>query len=101
MTTRYTGALTGLLLLTTAAQAQPPHIGPAPDGPPRAVASAALRAAAHPCARLLEALRLRDGSIRALCANGAAYETYRIFTIQGEPVAMKCSAAVRLGMSGC
>jgi hypothetical protein len=41
---------------------------------------------------------LKDGSIRAVCSNG---EAYRVFTVKGMTVAMKCSAAAKLGVSGC
>ena len=73
-------------------------IGPAPEGPPKQIAAAAIRAAEHPCGTVLDAIRLDTGGIRAVCSNG---ETYRIFTVQGNVVAMKCSAAARLGVSGC
>ena len=73
-------------------------IEPAPAGEPKNIATAAIKEAAHPCGRVLEAIRLNDGGIRAVCSNG---EAYRVFTMQGGLVAMKCSAAARLGVSGC
>ena len=73
-------------------------IGPAPPGDPKSVASAAIREADHPCGRVLDAVRLNTGGIRAVCSNGDAY---RVFTVEGKVVAMKCSAAARLGISGC
>lgn len=73
-------------------------IGPAPAGSPKTVAAAAIRDADHPCGNVRDAIRLDTGGIRAVCSNG---ETYRIFTVDGKVVAMRCSAAARLGVSGC
>jgi hypothetical protein len=73
-------------------------IEPAPRGEPKTIATGAIKAANHPSGKVLDAIRLNDGSIRAVCSNG---EAYRVFTVQGELVAMKCSAAARLGVSGC
>src|SRR4030095_513116 len=70
----------------------------APPGEPKVVASAAIKDAEHPCGRVLGAVRLSTGGIRAACSNG---ETYRIFRVDGKVVAMKCSAAAKLGISGC
>src|SRR5262245_48586608 len=86
-----------LLTVSSAAHGQT-RIGPAPAGSPKLVAAAAIKDADHPCGRLLDAVRLPEGSIRAVCSNG---EAYRIFTVDGKVVAMKCSAAARLGVSGC
>lgn len=74
------------------------QIGPPPSGEPKAIADAAIKAADHPCGKVRDAVRLDTGGIRAVCSNG---ETYRVFVWQGQLVAMKCSAAVRLGVSGC
>src|SRR5712692_8519075 len=63
-------------------------ITPAPPGAPEPIATAAINDADHPCGTVLDAIRLGDGSIRAVCSNGA---TYRIFDVQGRLVAMKCS----------
>jgi hypothetical protein len=72
--------------------------GPAPAGEPRTVAAAAIQDADHPCGRVVDASRLQGGSIKAVCSNR---ETYRVFVVQGMTVAMKCSAAAKLGVSGC
>jgi hypothetical protein len=72
--------------------------GPAPAGEPKTVAATAIQEADHPCGRVLDAYRLQDGSIKAVCSNR---ETYRVFVVQGMTVAMKCSAAAQLGVSGC
>jgi hypothetical protein len=73
-------------------------MGPAPSGDPMRVAGHMIAAAQHPCPRLTAASRLGDGSIRATCSNG---EVYRLATVNGEDVAMKCSAAARVGVKGC
>lgn len=71
---------------------------PAPVGFPKTVAAKLIKEAEHPCGEVVEALRLpRDGSIIARCSNG---ERYRVFQMQGENVAMKCSAAEKLGVQG-
>jgi hypothetical protein len=74
------------------------QIGPAPPGPAKAVAATAIRDADHPCGTVFDAIRLDSGGIRATCSNG---ETYRVFTVQGKVVAMRCSAVAKLGVSGC
>ena len=73
-------------------------VTPAPAGPPKEVALAAIQDADHPCGTVVEAVRTQDGGIRAVCSNG---ELYRVFTVQGRTVAMRCSAARKLGVSGC
>ena len=73
-------------------------IGPAPKGPAEQVAIAAIKDADHPCGTVVRAARTDSGGIRAVCSNG---ETYRVFTVDGRLVAMKCSAAAKLGVSGC
>jgi hypothetical protein len=86
-----------VLFLTGVAYAQV-KISPAPRGDEKQIASAAIKNAEHPCGRVLDAIRLQDNSVRAMCSNG---EAYRVFSLQGEVVAMKCSAAKRLGVGGC
>lgn len=75
-----------------------PDISGAPPGDPRSVATRAIRDADHPCGTVVSAVRLSTGGIRAACSNG---ETYRVFAHQGRELAMKCSAAAQLGVSGC
>lgn len=88
-----------LLATKTTAHAQTQMtVGPAPAGPPKSVAAAAIKDADHPCGIVSSATRLDSGGIRAVCSNG---EAYRIFTVQGRVVAMRCSAAARIGVSGC
>jgi len=82
----------------TLAHAQLPATGPAPAGKPETVALAAIKAAEHPCPKVVSAERLKDGAVRAVCSNG---ESFRVFGFQGEVVAMNCSAARKLGVAGC
>jgi hypothetical protein len=82
------------LVSTVQAQA----IGPAPKGPAEQVAMAAIKDAGHPCGTIVRAARTDSGGIRAVCSNG---EAYRVFTVDGRLVSMKCSAAAKLGVSGC
>ena len=62
------------------------------------IATTAITDADHPCGVVVNASRLKDGSIRAVCSNG---EAYRVSVLQGGLVALRCSAAARLGVSGC
>jgi RNA polymerase subunit RPABC4/transcription elongation factor Spt4 len=62
------------------------------------VATGAIRDAGHPCALVTSSSKMSDGSIRALCSNG---ESYRVSLIGGRFVAMRCSAARQLGITGC
>jgi hypothetical protein len=75
-----------------------PTIGAAPKGSATQVAAAAIKDADHPCGRVVQAMRRDSGDIRAICSNG---EAYRVFAIEGRTVALRCSAAARLGVSGC
>jgi hypothetical protein len=52
------------------------------------------------CPAVTKASRLKDGSIRATCSNG---EAFRIFTVVElhKAVAMRCSAAEKIGVPGC
>jgi hypothetical protein len=50
------------------------------------------------CDRLSTAVRQRDASILAVCANG---ERFRIFEMGGHEVAMSCTAAKAMGVDGC
>src|SRR5450631_2592779 len=80
--------------------------GAAPEGEPKTVAWRIIQANFEPkdCPKITSASRLGDGSIRAACSNG---ETYRISTVfdgkRGKmlELAMKCSAAVKYGVTGC
>lgn len=89
-----------------ATAAAPPSSAP-PAETPRPVnttsadvslATRVIREADHPCPTVLTAVKLSDGSLRAACSNG---EIYRIMSLRGQWVAMKCSAAQRLGVDGC
>ena len=50
-----------------------PTENPAPQGAPKSIATAAIKDTDHPCGAVLDAIRLSDGSIRAVCSNGEAY----------------------------
>jgi hypothetical protein len=91
-----TGALFLGFTLVGSVHAQ--AIGPAPKGPAEQVAMAAIKDTGHPCGTVVRAARTDNGGIRAVCSNG---EAYRVFTVNGQLVAMKCSAAAKLGVSGC
>lgn len=74
--------------------------GPAPAGDAAKVALQMLREAEHPCPRITKATRGRQGDIYAMCSNG---EDYRLFTVTSrergtKPLAMRCSAARKLGV---
>lgn len=92
---------------STPTQVPPPPSAPSanaarPVTEPRSeevrVATRAIREADHPCPVVLAAQRLSDGSVRAACSNG---EIYRVIMLRGDWLAMRCSAAERLGVSGC
>jgi hypothetical protein len=89
---------TALALAAASSVAGQTKIGPAPSGSPKQVAAAAIKDADHPCGSVVRATRLDTGGIRAVCSNG---EAYRVFTVDRKVVAMRCSAAARLGVSGC
>ena len=72
--------------------------GPAPTGEAKTVAARVLKEAEHPCPKVTSAVRRQDGSIKALCSNS---EDYLIFTVNGENIAMKCSAARKIGVTAC
>ena len=74
---------------------------PAHEGNAVAVAQAVIRDnfERSDCPSVTTAQRVGvDGSIKAACSNG---ETFRVFRLNGKAVAMKCSAAARLGVAGC
>jgi hypothetical protein len=62
------------------------------------LAARVIREAEHPCGTVTAAARLSDGSVRAVCSNS---EIYRVMQLRGEWLALKCSAAQRLGIQGC
>ncbi len=57
-----------------------PAENPAPQGAPKSIATAAIKDADHPCGAVLDAIRLSDGSIRAVCSNGEAYLVFSLST---------------------
>jgi hypothetical protein len=59
--------------------------GPAENpgqGAPKSIATAAIKDTDHPCGAVLDAIRLSDGSIRAVCSNG---EAYLVFSLSPAP----------------
>ncbi|WP_428673651.1 DUF4236 domain-containing protein [Reyranella sp.] len=85
----------------------PPQPSTVPPDAPRTIDASAddtalvlrvLRDTAHPCPILVRAVRVSDGSLRALCTNG---EIYRLAQARGEWLAIRCSAAERMGVKGC
>ncbi len=77
-----------------------PPMSPAPAGDAAAVSLRIIHDnfAGRTCPRIRQARRLSDGSIRTTCSNG---EAFRVFTLDGEAVALRCSAAAELGIQGC
>lgn len=93
-----TAAVFGLgVILPSLALAQ---FSRAPDGEPAEVAQQIIQDNFSPdvCPVVVDARRLGDGSITATCNND---ETFRIFSAQGNGIAMRCAAARQLGISGC
>ena len=74
------------------------QVGPAPRGDAKKVANRVIKEAEHPCPTVSSAARLSDGGIVASCSNG---ERYLIFSVNGEAVAMRCSAARKIGVNAC
>ena len=97
---KFTAGLCGVALALTSGTipAQGFTIGAAPTGDAAAVAAKVIKDAEHPCPKVTSASRVADGSITAKCSNG---ETYRVMTVQKQPVAMNCNAAKAFGIKGC
>lgn len=76
-------------------------IGPAPEGKAAKVAQAIIQDNFDRsiCPAVAVAQRYPDGSIRAICNND---EKFLVFSMDGiGNVAMRCSAAAKLGIQGC
>jgi len=52
------------------------------------------------CPSITKATRYKDGTIKAICSNGESFRVFTVVKLQ-KPVAMKCSAVKKLGISGC
>ena len=90
-----------ILAIFLASSALAQTIGPAPAGEPSVVAQKVIQKdfETSVCSLVVESRRLGDGSIMALCNNG---ERFRVFSVQSiGPVALRCSAAEKLGVEGC
>ncbi len=93
--------LLATILLATAANAQTMRdIGPAPSGDPPVVAQRVIldNFEKSDCPLVIKASRVGDGSIKAFCTNG---ESYRVFSLKGKSLALKCSVALKAGVAGC
>ena len=88
-----------LALAACPASSQP---APAPEGDTLVVAQSAIRANFKKsiCPRVEAAERLPNGSIRAKCNNN---EIFRVFSAgpKRAVLAMRCSAAAKMGLRGC
>lgn len=75
---------------------------PAPDGKPVEIAQRVIwdNFEKSDCPKVTSAKRVQDGSITAKCSNG---ERFRIFVVDqlNQPVALRCSAAEKMGIAGC
>jgi hypothetical protein len=87
-----------LLLLAAGAHAGSVAVGAAPKGDPMTVAAKIIKFNFPQCKSVSTAVRLADGSIRAICDG----TNYRVFTIYSATegkmleVAMNCTVAKRL-----
>ena len=71
----------------------------APAGDPATIAAMAIGKAEHPCGRVVQAERLSDGSIAAICSNHEDFRITRIAAVG--TVAMRCSEVRRMAIKGC
>ena len=94
------GIFLALAITSTACLSQSLNelLGPAPLGDPMEISKAEIAKAEHPCPSVKSAARNQDGTISSLCTNN---ETYRIFTLENNPIVMRCSAVKELGIEGC
>ncbi len=90
--------ITAAVGITVSTVAYAVTTGPAPSGDPKTVAARELKEAEHPCPKVTSAVRRPDGSIKALCSNS---EDYLIATVNGQTIALRCSAARKMGVKGC
>ena len=98
---RRVAVMAGMLMLCGTPLEAQIKTGPAPNGEAAVVAQTIILANFDKpdCPLVIEAARVGDGSIVARCSNG---EKFRVFSVGSVgPVALKCSAAAALGISGC
>jgi hypothetical protein len=74
------------------------NVGPAPAGEPREVARRVITENEHPCPKVKRAFCDQWGAISAIRSNG---EDYRVMSVRGKPIAMRCSVVRQLGINGC
>jgi hypothetical protein len=81
------------------------EIGPAPAGDPTQIAAVVISRQFEDfaCSEVIEATRLNDGSIRAICTNTRNERpAFRVFHhARLGNMAVNCAAASRFGISGC
>lgn len=96
-TTRVVATAVTALMTTSLACAQ---FSRAPNGESAEVAQQIIQDnfSSDACPLVVDARRLGDGTITATCNND---ETFRVFSMNGTGVAMRCAAARELGISGC
>jgi hypothetical protein len=89
-----------LALIVAAPAAAQPRVGPAPSGEAATVALRIILENFDPpdCPRIQTAFRMGDGGIHAVCTN---QEIYRVFTLDGKALALRCSALRRMGVQAC
>ncbi|TPL00669.1 hypothetical protein FJ938_21990 [Mesorhizobium sp. B2-4-14] len=96
-TTRVVAIMVTALTTSSLAHAQ---FSRAPNGEPAEIAQQIIQDnfPSDACPLVVDARRLGDGTITAMCNNE---ETFRVFSMNGTGVAMRCAAARELGISGC
>lgn len=76
------------------------QVGPAPNGDAAVIALRVILENFDPpdCPKIQSAYRMHDGGIHAVCTN---QEIFRVFSVNGQDIAMRCSALRRMGISAC
>jgi hypothetical protein len=97
-------ALAGILILLYSPSAHAAAgitFEPAPEGEPAIVAQEIIQANFDEpdCPLVVDAKRLGDGTIRASCSSGEIFRVFSMPSMGG--VALKCSAALKMGIEGC
>jgi hypothetical protein len=79
-------------------------VEPAPAGNPKVVAGKIIRDnfTKNDCPAVISAGRLSDGTIKATCSNRESFRVLTLPALGKKPyLAMRCSAVIKLGISGC
>lgn len=88
------------LFVTTNVYAASVSVGAAPQGDAKTVATKIIKYNFPQCKRVTTALRLADGSIRAIC-DGTDYRVFTVYSAKEgkmHEVAMNCTAAKKLSI---